>query len=197
MLGGLGLELSGGLDEGQKRQMHEDALAAGLFLAELADRLEEGQALDIAHRAADLAEHEIDLVLADGDEVLDLVGDVRNDLDGLAEVIAAALFLEHVGVDPPRGDRVGLARGHAGEAFVMAQIEVGLGAVIGDEDLAMLERGHRAGVDVQVGIELAQPDREAAGLQQRAERGGGQPLAERRHNTACDEDKTCHVARTP
>ena len=29
--------------------------------------------------------------------------------------------------------------------LVVAEIEVGLGAVLGDEDLAMLERAHRAG----------------------------------------------------
>ena len=30
------------------------------------------------------------------------------------------------------------------EALVVAQIEVGLGAVVGDEDLAVLERAHGA-----------------------------------------------------
>ena len=29
---------------------------------------------------------------------------------------------------------------HAGEPFVMAEIEIGLGAVVGDEDLAVLVR---------------------------------------------------------
>ena len=92
VLGRLGLELAAGRQVGQQRQMHEDALPARLVMAELADRLEKGQALDVAHRAADLAEHEIDLVLADGEEFLDLVGDVGDDLDGLAQVIAAALL---------------------------------------------------------------------------------------------------------
>ncbi len=76
----------------------------GLVLGELADRLEEGQTLDIADGAADLAEHEIDLVIADADEILDLVGDVGDHLDGLAEVVAAAFLLEHVGIDAARGD---------------------------------------------------------------------------------------------
>ena len=83
----------------------------GLVLAELADRFEEGQAFDVAHSAADFAQHEVDLVLANGDEVLDLVGDVRNHLNGLAQVVAAAFFLQHVGIDPARADRVGHARG--------------------------------------------------------------------------------------
>ena len=106
--------------------MHEDDLAAGPLLAELADRLEERQALDVAHGAADLAEHEVDLIVTDADEVLDLVGDVGNDLDGLAEVVAAALLLEHGGVDAARRDAVGGPGGDAGEALVMAEVEVGL-----------------------------------------------------------------------
>ena len=71
VLGRLGLQLARGLYVGQQRQVHEDALAARLVLRELADRLEEGQALDVADGAADLAEHEIDLVIPDVQEVLD------------------------------------------------------------------------------------------------------------------------------
>ena len=193
----LGLELAAGLDPGQQGQVHENALAARLVLRVLADRLEEGQALDVADGAADLAEHEVDLVLADREPVLDLVRDVGNHLDGLAQVIAAALLLEHVGIDPPRRDRVGLARRHAGEALVVAEIEIRLGAVIGDEDLAVLEGRHGARIDVEIGVELAQPDREAACLQQRTKRRAGKALAQRRNDTACDEDVTCHCGRTP
>jgi hypothetical protein len=175
----LRFELTRCLDVGQQRKVHEDALPPWLVLRELADRLEEGQALDIAHRAADLAEHEIDLILADGDEVLDFIGDVGDHLDRFAKVIAAALLLQHVGIDAARTDRIRLARGDAGEAFVMAEVEVGLRPVIGDEDLAMFEGAHRAGVDVEIGIELAKPDGISPRLQQRPERGGGQTLAKR------------------
>ena len=68
--------------KGIERQMNEHAMTARQLVAELADRLEEGQALDVADRAADLAQHEIDVLVAGGDEGLDRVGDVRNDLDG-------------------------------------------------------------------------------------------------------------------
>jgi hypothetical protein len=47
----------------------------------------------------------------------------------------------------------------------MAEIEVGLGAVVGDVDLAMLIGRHGAGVDIEIGVELAQTDLEAARLQ--------------------------------
>ena len=99
VLGRLGLELARGGDPGQQGEVHEDAVAARAFLRELPDRLEERQTLDIADGAADLAELEVGLVVADGEEVLDLVSDVRDHLDCLAEVVAAPLLLEDVLVD--------------------------------------------------------------------------------------------------
>ena len=57
--------------------MDEHRVAARQLVAELADGLEEGQALDVADRAADLAQHEVDVLVAGGDEGLDRVGDVR------------------------------------------------------------------------------------------------------------------------
>ena len=48
-------------------------------------------------------------------------------------------------------------------------VEIGLGAVVGDEDLSMLEGRHGPGVDVEVGVELHQVDPEAAALEQAAD----------------------------
>ena len=81
----------------------------------------------------------------------------------------------------------------------MAQVEVGLGAVVEDVDLAVLVGAHRAGIDVDVGIELLQPDAQAAVLQQHADRGAGQPLAQRADDAAGDEDVLGHagVPRLP
>src|SRR5690349_12192610 len=70
----------------------------------------------------------------------------------------------------------------------MDQIEVGLGAIIGDEDFAMLERRHGTGVDVQVRIELHQVDTQAAAFEKTPNRSCGQSLAQRRNHTTGDED---------
>jgi len=96
------------------------------------------------------------------DRLLDLVGDVRDDLDRGAQIVAAPLLLDHRGVDLARREVVGLGRGHRGEPFVVSQVEVGLRTVVGDEDLAVLERAHRSRVDVDVRIEFLQRAREAA-----------------------------------
>src|SRR3546814_3640706 len=96
-----------------------------------------------------LAQHEIQIVGIVERERLDRVGDVWNHLDGRAQIIATALALDDLAVDPPRGDVVALVRGDAGEALVMAQIEVGLRPVVGDVDLAVLIGRHRARIDVR------------------------------------------------
>ena len=159
--------------------MDVERAAARQLVAELADGFEEGQALDVADRAADLHQDEVVPLVAVADEILDGVGDVGDHLDGGAEIVAPALLGDDVEVDAARGDVVVAGRGAAGEALVMAEVEIGLGPVVGDEDLAVLVRAHGARIDVEVGVELAQADRVAAGLQERAEGGGGEALAER------------------
>ena len=82
----------------------------------------------------------------------------------------------------------GLAQVDVEEALVVADVEVGLGAVVGDEDLAVLERVHRARIDVEVRVELLHRDAQPARREQVAEARGGQALAERGDDTAGDED---------
>ena len=88
------------------------------------------------------------------------------------------LLGDDVLVDPARGDVVGARRWEAGEALVMAEVEIGLGAVVGDEDLAVLRRAHRARIDVEVGVQFAQANPIAARLQERAEGGRRQPFSQ-------------------
>ena len=87
------------------------------------------------------------------------------------------------------------ARRTSGEALVVAEIEIGLGAVVGDEHFAVLIRRHRARIDVEIGVELAQADLVAARLQQRTERRRSETLAERGDHAAGDEDVPRHGAQ--
>jgi hypothetical protein len=75
-----------------------------------------------------------------------------------------------------------------GEALVVPQVEVGLGAVVGDEDFAVLEGRHGPRIDVQVGIELLQVDLQPAALQQATQGGRRQALAQRRHHSTRHKD---------
>ena len=93
VLGRLRLQLAGVADVGDERQMEEHRTLRPEVGVELADRLEEGERLDVADRASDLGDHEVDGLRFgdDQDLLLDLVGDVRDDLDGSTEVVAAPL----------------------------------------------------------------------------------------------------------
>ena len=62
MLGRLGLELGGRLEVGDERQVDVEAVLAADVEGELADRLEERQALDVADGAADLGDHDVHVV---------------------------------------------------------------------------------------------------------------------------------------
>jgi len=90
-------------------------MAARQVVAELTDRFEIGQAFDIADGAADLAQNEIRIVIAVANKILDGIGDVRNDLDGGAEIIAAALLAENLLIDASGRDVVLAGRWTAGE----------------------------------------------------------------------------------
>ena len=62
VLGRLGLELTGRPDVGQQRDMQEEAVVTADLVPDLADRLEERLRLDVADRAADLGDDDVDLV---------------------------------------------------------------------------------------------------------------------------------------
>ena len=178
--------------------MHVADVVATDVEAELPDGLEEREDLDVAHRAADLGDDDVDVVAAqDADAPLDLVGDVRDDLHGLAEVVAPTL-----GGDHRRVDRTGGGVGVPGqrlvdEPLVVPEVEVGLAAVVGDEHLAVLERVHRARVDVEVGVELLHRDPQAPGLQQSTQGGCREPLPQGAGHSTCHEDVLRHPLRLP
>src|SRR6266513_723632 len=70
----------------------------------------------------------------------------------------------------------------------MAEVEIGLGAVIGYVDLAVLERRHGAGVDVDVGVEFLDGDLQSSLGEQPAQRRRCNALPERADYAAGDED---------
>ena len=191
VLGGLGLDLAAA-DDRHQRQVHEHAVVAAELDRHLPDRLQERQRLDVADRAADLDHADVRLAGTELDAAPDLVGDVRNDLNRRAEVVAAPLLGDDALVDPPRGEVRIARRGRAHEALVVAEVEIGLGAVVGDEHLTVLERAHGARIDVDVRVELDQADLEAAVLEDGAERRRGDALAQRGNHTAGNEHETRH-----
>src|SRR5215472_14223992 len=192
MLGRFGLKLTRRGDPRHQRQMYEEDALASQLVAELADCLEERQALDIADGAADLADDEILVIEISLDELLDRVGDVRDDLHGRAEIFAAPFASDHCRIDPAGSDRIAAPRRDADITLVMAEIEIGFSAIIGDVDLPVLIGTHRPRIDVEVWVELAQSDPEPTRLQQRAECRRRKTLTERGDHAAGNEDEPRH-----
>ena len=189
----LGLDLARRGDVGHQREVDVADVVAAEVQAHLPDRLEEGQRLDVADRAADLDDRDLGLAGAALDEELDLVGDVRDHLHGAAEVVAVALLLDHRFVDLAGGEVVPAAHLRALEALVVAQVQVGFRPVLGHEHLAVLERAHRPGIDVDVRVQLDVGDADAARFEDRSEGGGSDAFPQRGNYTACYEDILGHL----
>src|SRR5690606_11444006 len=76
------------------------------------------------------------------------------------------------------------------EPLVVPDVQVGLGAVLGDEDLAVLERVHRARIHVQVRVQLLHDDPQSPGSEEATEARGREAFAERGRYPASDEQMT-------
>ncbi len=94
-----------------------------------------------------------------------------DDLHGFAQVVAAALFLQHGLVDLARGEVVGFFHARFDETLIVAQVEVGFCAVVGHENLAVLERRHGARIYVDVGVKLDEGDFESPRFEDRGKGG--------------------------
>ena len=76
----------------------------------------------------------------------------------------------------------------------MPEVEIGFGPVLRHIDLAVLIRGHRAWVDVEVGVVFLMEDLETPALQKESEARGEDSLAQRRNDAAGNDDELGHNA---
>ena len=74
----------------------------------------------------------------------------------------------------------------------MAKVEIGLRPVIGHIDFAMLIWRHRAGIDIQIRVELPDADAIAARLQKGGKRCRHKTFAKRGDHATGDKNEPCH-----
>ena len=101
-----------------------------------------------------------------------------DDLHRLSQISALTLLVQHVPVHLAGGQVGVLVQVLVDEALVVAQVQVGLGAVVGDEHLTVLQGAHGAGVHVDVGVQLLAGHLQAAALQKPTQRCSGNALAQ-------------------
>jgi hypothetical protein len=85
----------------------------------LPNRLQKGKRFDITDRSTDLSDHDIVMTGQATDGLLDLVGDMGNDLNRGAQVVPTTLLLDDGLVDSPGGDVVVLREGLVNESLVV------------------------------------------------------------------------------
>ncbi len=77
---------------------------------------------------------------------------MRDDLNGAAQVVASSLLGNDFGIDLASSDIGGFGQVLTNEAFVVTQVQVGLGSVFRDENFPVLIGIHGPRVNVEVGI---------------------------------------------
>ena len=159
VLGWLGLQFLAWADVRNQGDVHEEDVSAADVLTDLACGFEERLGFDVADGSTDFGDDHVGGLLAlarlDGGQAhtaLDLIGDVRDDLHGIAKVVAAAFLFDDLGVDLTGGHV-----GHSGEVFiqealVVTDVEVGFGAIIGDKDFTVLEGVHCARINIEIRV---------------------------------------------
>src|ERR1035437_5624168 len=184
-------QFAGSLDVRNVGDVQKNCVVVAHFQREFADGFEKRQPFDVAGGAADFRDDDVSLGFfgENMDAVFDFVRDVRNDLHRLAEIFSFALVVQHGLINLAAREIVQPRQLDVREALVMAEVEVGLRAVVEHINFAVLIRRHRAGIHIEIRVELLQRALEAAIFEQRAERGGRQAFAERTHHAASYEDK--------
>ena len=192
VLCGLGFLLAAGGYVWHQRNVDVETVVPADLALNLAYGFKEGQALYVAHGAADFGNDEIHVVLAGPVyPLLDFVGDVGNYLHRAAEIVAPALLVYDAVIHLSAGD-IGVAvQIFVHKPLIVSQIKVGFGAVVGDKDLAVLVRAHGAGVKIDVRVELLYGYFVAPALEQTAQRCRRNALAKAGNHAARHKDVFC------
>ena len=132
--------------------MHQQCVRRPQLQLQLAQSFQERLAFDISSGTAHFDHGHLGIARPLNDSPLNLVGNVRDDLNGPSQIVTASLLAQHGIVYPARRKIIRAAHHRSGKALVMPQIQVRFGAVIGDKNLTVLERTHRARVNVNIGI---------------------------------------------
>ena len=178
MLGRLGLHLAGGGQVRNQGQVHEHGIVATHDGRQLTNGFKERQGLDVAHGTAHFDDGNLMAFGTGNHPLLDGVGDVRDHLDGGAQIVTTTLLAQHVCIDAAGGEVV--AAGHLGadETLVVAQIQIGFGPVLGYEHFTMLGRAHGARIHVDVRVQFHDGHIQTTGFQNGCQRSCGNAFAE-------------------
>ena len=121
MLDWLGFKFAASWNLNDERNVDIDDILPSFVSSNLADSFKEWLALDVADGAAYLNDGDVDVFLLGGiDEALNLVNDVRDDLDGFAKIFATSFFGYDGPIDLTGGNRARGIKRNVGKSLIMA-----------------------------------------------------------------------------
>ena len=122
VLGRLGFDFTGSRNVRNKREVHKQRIGRPQLQHELTHCLEEGLAFNVACGAAYFHHGDLGIPRSLDDPIFDLVSDVRNHLNGAAQVIAPAFLAQHRVVYAACCKVIGTAHHGTRESLVVTQI---------------------------------------------------------------------------
>ena len=195
MLCGLGLMLIRSVEERHQCHMYEERIVFSDFKGYLSHRLYKGLGFDITHRSAYLRNDHIGICLpADTvDEVLDLIGYMRDYLHRGSQVLAPSLAVQNVPVYSSGCQVRELVKVLIDESLVMSQVQIGLSAVIRNIDLTVLIGTHGSGINVDIGIKFLRCDLQPSRLEKSSKGCCRYSFTEAGDHSACHKYIFCHI----
>ena len=179
--------------------MDEQAVLPAHFQGNLPHGFQERLGLDVTDGTADFRNHHvgIGLLAHPVDKLLDFVGDMGNDLDRRAQILSPALLVQHIPVNLAGGQVGILVQVFVDKPLIVAQIQICLRTVLGDVDFSVLVRTHGTRIDVDIRVQLLGCHFQAPGLQQPAQGGSRNALAQAGNHAAGYKDIFRHMPVSP
>ena len=134
--------------------MNEQAILSAYFQGHLTNGFDKRLALNITDGSTDFGNHYICIGFLSPhvDKMLNLIGNMRNDLNRLAKILALTLTIQNIPVNLTTGKIGVLIQILINKTLIMSQVQIRLRTVIGNENFSVLIWAHGSRVNVHVWI---------------------------------------------
>ena len=194
VLSGLRLMLVRSTQKRHQSDMDKEAVFPPYLERNLSYSFEERLGFNVTYSAADLSDDHVGIgFLADTVyDILYFICYMGYDLNSRAEILAAALLVEHVPIHLAGGEVRILVEVLVDKTLVVAEVKVGLRAVLRDVNLAVLIGTHGTRINVDIGVELLRRNLEPARFENSSERRRSYSLSEAGDDSSGHKDILCH-----
>ena len=138
--------------------MDDSGIFPSYFCLKLTNCFKERLAFDVSYSTADLDDGDSGFIrplfFFSINTALDFIRNMRNDLHRTPAVIAVPFLIENGPIDFSGGDIRVLIQTFIDKTLIVSEIQVRLRSVIRDKNFPVLNRVHRSGVHVDVGVEF-------------------------------------------